>query len=225
MHRSTWRTALVATALVVASCGGSDDGKASPSDAEAAATESVEATDGADTTTTEEPTTTEEATTTEATTTTQAETTTTAQAAPAIPDPPPAGTGILTVDGVEFPFTIEVCNLDPAPAPVGDSILVFEVRGSTTAEGQSAEARLLRIAPLGGSPGNDSFGWGYATDPNDFESLVSVGSPFGIGEHIIVERTDAGLTFYGPPTPFERTEGISVVEDVDPGLGSIIATC
>lgn len=224
MNRITLRSALLVVALAAAGCGGGDD-VASEAETTASTTTEVEA---ESTTTTAEATTTEaETTTTVESTTTEASTTTTEQAEPAveIPDPPPAGTGVLTVGDSEFAFTIETCNTEPAPAPVGDSILVFEIRGSTVAEGQAAEARLLRIAPGSGGPGNDSFGWGYATDPNDFESVVAEGSVFGIGEHIVVEQTDAGLTFYGPPTPFEWTEGISVISDADPGMGSIIATC
>ncbi len=221
MKRKTLRSALVMFALIAASCGSSDGDAATASSAgEATVSTAAEAT-----TTTAEQTTTDAPATTEAiTTTTVAETTTTAAPAPVIPDPPPAGTGVLTVDGEEFPFTIETCNTEPALAPVGDSIIVFEVRGSTVAEGQPAEARLFRIAPASGAA-NDSFGWGYATDRDDFETLRSEGSPFGLQNHIIVEQTDAGTTFYGPPTQFERTEGISIIDDVDPGLGSIIATC
>ena len=223
MNRTTLRSALLVLALTAAACGSGDD---VASDADADTTASTAGESEAETTTTTAAATTTEAetTTTVESTTTEAPTTTT-EPAVEIPDPPPAGTGVLTVGESEFAFTIETCNTEPAPAPIGDSILVFEIRGSTVAEGQAAEARLLRIAPGSGGPANDSFGWGYATDPNNFETLVAEGSAFGIGEHIVVEQTDAGLTFYGPPTPFERTEGISVIDDAEPGMGSIIATC
>lgn len=218
---------MLAFALAIAACGGEGGSAADESSAaEDPTSDAATATTAAATaqTTTAAPTTTEPPTTTEAPATTAVEeTTTTTEPPPTIPNPPPAGTGVLTVDGEEFPFTVETCSTEPVP--FGSSILMFEVRGATTAEGQAAEARLFRLAPASGGAPNDSFGWGYATDPDDFESVVSVGSPFGIGAHILVTETEAGTTFYGPPIPFERTEGISVVDDVDPGVGSIIATC
>lgn len=222
MQRIKALPVLVVVVLAAASCGGSDEAQVDDDVAAASSTADDSATTEAtvaETTTTEEPTTTEESTTT----TTEA-TTITTEPPPELPEPPPAGTGVLTVDGEEFAFTIEKCVTEPAIAPTGTGLIMFEVRGSTIVEGQPAEARLFRLADANGLDGNDSFGWGYATDRNDFETLRSEGSPFGIGEYLIVQETEAGTTFYGAPTTFERTEGISVVDE-NVGEGTIIATC
>lgn len=222
MKSRTLSIALVVCALAASSCSGSDETSSEDATDDTAATTEAESTTTAAPTTA--PTTTvEETSTTEQETTTTVEETTTTTAAP-IPEAPPAGTGILTVGDEEFPFTVETCNTEPAPGPSAGSIVLFEVRGPTTVEGQIGEARLFRLTVGNGTP-NDSFGWGYTTDTSDFEALRSEGSVFGLSDHIVVEQTDAGTVFYGPPTPFERTEGISVVDDVDPGMGSIIATC
>lgn len=221
MNRTNVSSLLLVFALAASACGSSDDGGDEAAEATTATTAAEEAT----TTTVEETTTstTEAPTTTAEETTTTTEATTTTEPPVEVPEPPPAGTGILTVDGEEFPFTIDKCVTEPAPGPTETSMLLFEMRGSTVVEGENAEARLFRLAS-NGLPPSDSFGWGYALDPNDFETIRSEGPPFGIGEHIIVEETDAGITFYAPPIQFERSEGISVVEE-DAGLGSIIATC
>lgn len=217
MNRKTLRSAFVVGALVAAACGSSDSDLASDDSAGGTTAATV-----AQTTTTSEPPTTE-VPTTEATTTTAAETTTT-EPVLVIPDPPPAGSGVLTVDGEDFPFTIETCNTEPAPSPVNNSVLVFEMRGSTVVEGQSGQVFLFR-SELPSGEVTDSFGWVYATDRNDFETGRNESTPFTLTDHIIVEPTDAGTFFYGPPTQFERIEGISIIEDIDPGLGTIIVTC
>lgn len=218
MDRSTWRTALVSLALVTAACGSSENATGGELAAKAETPTAAEVV-----TTIEAPLTTIEAPTTTVETTTAAETTTTAAPA-AAPGVPPVGTGVLTVGGVDFPFTIETCNTEPALSAVSDSILLFEVRGSTVAEDQPAQVSLFRSESASGQQ-FDSFGWGYALDRNDFETLRSESTPFGLSDHITVEQADGATTFYGSLTPFVRTEGISVLDDVDPGMGSIVATC
>lgn len=202
---------LLAVMLVTASCGSSDDTEAAEDGSNATA--STSATTATSVTTTEAP------TTTEATTTTVAETTTEAPVTEAPLEPVPAGTGLLTIGDDEYPFTVDKCSFEPSVVEGTSSVLLFEMRGTATAEGREVQVRALRIDT--NSLVNDSFGYGYATDPDDFETLVSVGSVFGLGTFL---RTD-GSTMAGGPVPFDRTEGISVVDGVDPGQGTIVVTC
>ncbi len=134
--------------------------------------------------------------------------------------PPPSGTGTLTIDGVEHPFTVEECNFEPELITQTNATVLFSMSGTAPAEDREVRVNASRIEAAGG-PFNDTFGYAYADDPNDFNSAVIVGTGGSTGEQFEIE----GDTYAAGPLPFQRTEGITVVEDVDPGPGSIIYTC
>ena len=133
---------------------------------------------------------------------------------------PPSGSGVLTIDGVEYPFIVAECNFEPELITQTNATVLFSMSGTTQAEDREVRVNASRIEGAGGTV-NDTYGYAYADDPNDFQTAVIVGTGGSAGEQFEID----GDTYAAGPLPFSRTEGVSVVEDVDPGPGSIIYTC
>ena len=216
--RVSW-TVLIVCSVVLGACGSSDgdDGDAGQSgDSSTTSTDESTATSADDTTTTAEAA--GSTTETEPSTTDESEVATD-DADAAKPEVPAAGTGTLTIDGVEIVFTIKECDFDPKPILQTQAITTFAMNAAAEAEGREVNVNASRIELAGRF--NDTYGYAYVDDPNDFQTAVIVGTGGSTGEQFRID----GTTYSAGPLPFERTEGVSVVEGVDPGPGSIIFTC
>lgn len=212
---------LIGLWLILAAC--ASDDAASSDDTEPVATASEDAGDDTgDGSTTPTPASTADAPGPDASTDSPAEDTTET----ATPDPvneggekPQAGTGVLTIDGVAYPFTIQSCEFEPTIQQVTGAVVLFAMRGSTMAEGREVSVNASTIETNGRA--SDGFGYSYVDNPNDFETAVSMSSKT-LGEEFF--EID-GPTFRAGPVPFHRIEGFTEVEGVEPGPGSIHFTC
>lgn len=216
------RLALIGLWLILAACG-SDDAASSDDTAPVATAPEGAGDDTGDGSTTSTPASTADAASPEASTESPAEDTTET----ATPDPvtgggevPQSGTGVLTIDGVAYPFTIQSCEFEPTIQQITGAFVLFAMRGSTMAEGREVSVNASTIETNGRA--SDGFGYSYVDDPNDFETAVSVSSETSLGEEFF--EID-GPTYRAGPVPFHRIEGITEVEGVEPGPGSIHFTC